>query len=70
MFLPHKAALTTELNGSSNNIKSTAFFARSVPDIHIDMPTLAALRAGTLFVPSPVIATTFIFPKIENSHLV
>jgi len=42
---------------SSSKIMSDALLATSVPEIPIEKPTLAFIRAGASFVPSPVTAT-------------
>ena len=56
--LPHKTALTIELNLSSMMTMSDASLATSVPHRPMLSPTSAALRAGASLVPSPVTPTT------------
>lgn len=58
IFLPHLTAFTIDAKLSSSIIISAAYLATSVPLIPIAKPTLAFLRAGASFVPSPVTATT------------
>jgi hypothetical protein len=60
IFLPHFIAVTIELKLSSNKIIPEAYFATYVPVIPIAKPISAFFSAGASFVPSPVIATTWL----------
>ena len=71
MFLPQITAFTIDEKLSSINIISAASFATEVPAIPIANPTLAFLRAGASFVPSPVTATTWplSISPVTNAYL-
>ena len=60
MFLPHFMAVTIDRKLSSKRMIPEAYLATSVPAIPIANPISAFLRAGASFVPSPVMATTFL----------
>lgn len=60
IFRPHFIAVTIDLKLSSSKIIPEASLAIYVPVIPIANPISAFLRAGASFVPSPVIATTWL----------
>lgn len=56
-ILPCSIPLTIEAKLSSIKIISAASFVTSLPEMFMDTPMLAILRAGASFTPSPVTAT-------------